>query len=175
MKTPALLLALVLPLVSAFAQQQPPPREEWYRGLELEDAAGNAELILVVRVEEVTEVRIISGGKSASATQQFRLKPLRVVKGVFARPELILGSADLGYRFGGQMRNLKVGQTRLLFLGRSDVGYRNVNERDNSLDHSLPPLADENDPLLQGVTALLAVRAEPDRFRRVALLRGTVL
>ena len=173
MKTPAFLLALALPLVSAFAQQAP-PREEWYRGLELEEAAANAELILVVRVEEVSEIRIVSGGKGESATQQFRLKPLRVVKGVFARPELILGSADLGYRFGGQIRNLKVGQTRLLFLGRSDVGYRNVNERDNSLDHALPPLADENDPLLQGVTALLALHAEPDRFRRVALLTAAL-
>ena len=173
MKTPAFLLALALPLASAFAQQAP-PREEWYRGLELEEAAANAELILVVRVEEVSEIRIVSGGKGESATQQFRLKPLRVVKGVFARPELILGSADLGYRFGGQMRNLKAGQTRLLFLGRSDVGYRNVNERDNSLDHALPPLADENDPLLQGVTALLALHAEPDRFRRIALLTAAL-
>ncbi len=173
MKTPALLLALALPLVSAFAQQAP-PREEWYRGLELEGAAASAELILVVRVEEVSEIRIVSGGKGESATQQFRLKPLRVLKGVFARPELILGSADLGYRFGGQMRNLKAGQTRLLFLGRSDVGYSNVNERGNSLDHALPPLADENDPLLQSVTALLALQAEPDRFRRVALLTAAL-
>ena len=173
MKTPAFLFALALPLVSAFAQQAP-PREEWYRGLELEEAAASAELILVVRVEEVSEIRIVSGGKGESATQQFRLKPLRVVKGVFARPELILGSSDLGYRFGGQMRNLKAGQTRLLFLGRSDVGYRNVNERDNSLDHALPPLADENDPLLQGVSALLALHAEPDRFRRVALLTAAL-
>lgn len=173
MKTFAFLLALALPVVPAFAQQAP-PREEWYRGLELEEAAANAELILVVHVEEVSEIRIVSGGKGESATQQFRFKPLRVVKGVFARQELILGSSDLGYRFGGEMRNLKAGQTRLLFLGRSDVGYRNVNERDNSLDHALPPLADENDPLLQGVTALLALHAEPDRFRRVALLTAAL-
>ena len=176
MKTPALLLALAIPFVSALAQQAP-PREEWYRGLELEDAVANAELILVVRIEEVTQIQIITGGKSASgsAQQQFRLKPLRVLKGVFARPELVLGTSELGgYRFGAEMRNLKAGQTRLLFLGRNDVGYRNVNERDNSLDHTLPPLADENDPLLQGVTALLAVRAEPDRFRRVALLTAAL-
>ena len=173
MKTLALLLALAFPVVPVFAQQAP-PRDEWYRGLELEEAAANAELILVVRVEEVSEIRIVSGGKGESATQQFRFKPLRVVKGVFARQELILGSSDLGYRFGGEMRNLKAGQTRLLFLGRSDVGYRNVNERDNSLDHALPPLADENDPLLQGVTALLALHAEPDRFRRVALLTAAL-
>ena len=144
MKTFALVLALALSPVAAFAQQ-PPPREEWYRGLELEDAAGNAELIVVARVEEVTEIRVVRGGKGESATQQFRFKPLRVVKGVFARPELILGSADLGgYRISGALRTVKAGQTRLLFLGRSDVGYRNSNERDG-LDWSLPP-RDAADP-----------------------------
>lgn len=168
MKTPAFLFALAFPIVSAFAQQRE-PREEWYRGLELEEAAANAELVLVVRVEEVTEIRIVSGGKGESATQQFRLKPLRVLKGVFARQELILGTADLGYQFSGAMRNLQAGQARLLFLGRSDVGYRNVNKAD-SLDHALLPLADENDPLLRAVTALITVRAEPDRFKRVAQL-----
>lgn len=173
MKTLAILLALALPVATVFSQQVP-PRDEWYRGLELEEATASAELILVVRVEEVSEIRVVSGGKGESATQQFRLKPVRVLKGVFARPELILGSSDLGYRFGGEMRNLKAGQTRLLFLGRSDVGYRNVNERDSSLDHALPPLADENDPLLQSVAALLAVHAEPDRFRRVTLLSAAL-
>jgi len=174
MKTPALFLALVLPIVSAFAQQAP-PREEWYRELDLEEATASAELILAARVEEVSEIRIVSGGKGQSATQQFRFKPVRVLKGVFARPELILGSADLGaYRFGGEMRNVKAGQMRLLFLGRSDVGYRSANERASSLAHALPPLADENDPLLQSVTALLGLRAEPDRFRRVALLKDAL-
>ncbi len=174
MKTLALLLALTLSTVAAFAQQ-PPPREEWYRGLELEDASGNAELIVVARVEEVSEIRIVRGGKGESSTQQFRFKPLRIVKGVFARPELILGSSDLGgYRIAGALKTVTAGQTRLLFLGRSDVGYRNSNERDG-LDWSLPPLADENDPFLQSVAVLLAVRAEPNRFRRVALLTDALM
>ncbi len=173
MKTLALLLALALSPVAAFAQQ-PPSREEWYRGLELEEAAGSAELIVVARVEEVSEIRVVHGGKGESVTQQFRFKPLRVVKGVFARPELVLGSSDLGgYRLSSGLIQVKAGQTRLLFLGRSDVGYRNSNERE-SLDYSLPPLAEENDPFLQSVAVLLAVRAEPDRFRRVALLNDAL-
>jgi HEAT repeat protein len=170
MKTFAALLVFATLATSAFAQQ-PPPREEWYRGLELEEAAGSAELILVAHVEEVSQIRLVRGGKGESSMQQFRLKPVRVVKGVFARLELILGSSDLaGYRLGGELKRIKAGQVRLLFLGRSDVGYRNVNEQANSLDHALPPLADENDPLIQSVAALLAVRAEPDRYKRVALL-----
>jgi HEAT repeat protein len=59
---------------------------------------------------------------------------------------------------------------RLLFLGRNDVGYRNANETNSGLDRSLPPVADENDPLLQSVATLLAVRAETDRLKRVVLL-----
>src|SRR5258706_11388248 len=53
MKTIAFLLTLAALATTAFAQH-PPPREEWYRALELEDAAADAELILVVRVVEVT-------------------------------------------------------------------------------------------------------------------------
>lgn len=155
----------------AASAQQPPPRDEWFRGLELEDAVGNAELILAARVEEVTEIRLVRGGKGEGATQQFRLKPLRVLKGVFARPELILDSSDLGgYRLGGELKDIKAGQMRLLFLGRSDVGYRNVSEREGLVDHAFPPLADENDSLLQSIAVLLAVRAEPDRYQRIARL-----
>src|SRR5438067_1125674 len=124
-----------------FGQVPAAPRSEWYRGLELEEATASADLIVAARVEEVSEIRLVFGGKGESSTQQFRLKPVRVLKGVFARPELILGSSDLGgYRFGGALKQIKAGQTRLLFLGRSDIGYRNINDRGDSSDHAFPPL-----------------------------------
>lgn len=169
-----------LPPLLAFAAlaglswaQQTPPRDEWYRGLEFEDAASRAELIVAVWFEEVSEIRLVSGGKGESSMQQYRLKPVRVLKGVFARLDLMLASADLGgYR--GARHEIKPGQMRLLFLGRSDVGYCSVGNRNDSLDHSMPPLADESDPLLQSVATLLAMRAEPDRSKRAGLLAAAL-
>ncbi|MEA3209617.1 MAG: hypothetical protein QOE70_2674 [Chthoniobacter sp.] len=174
MKTICSLLG-VLALLATASAQQVPPREEWYRGLDLEEAAARAELILAARVEEVTEVRLVSGGKGESTTLQVRFKPVRVVKGVFARPELILGSSELAsYNFAGQLKQIKGGQTRLLFLGRNEVGYQNIQYNARSLDHAIPPLTGENDPLLQAITALLAADAEPDRSKRVGVLTAAL-
>jgi HEAT repeat protein len=176
MKSLRFAFALALFTASSALSQQPPPRDEWFAGLDLEDAAGKAELVLVARIEDVGEIKVVHGGKGESVTYQVHFKPLRVMKGVFARNELVLGSSELGaYRFGGEMGNLKAGQSRLLFLGRNDVGYSSVNTEERSLDHALPPVAGENDPLLQSVAALLAVRAEPDRLRRVGLLADSLV
>src|SRR5262245_8617120 len=174
MKPIAPLILISALLGDAFAQQAA-PREEWFRGLELEEAAGRAELILAARIEEISEIRLVFGGKGESSMQQYRLKPLRVIKGVFARPELMLTSSDLGGFRGGGREQLKAGQTRLLFLGRTDVGYCSVGNRDATLDQALPPLANENDSLLQCVTDLLAMRAESDRNKRVQLLAAALL
>jgi HEAT repeat protein len=173
MKTITLLIGVSMVLGGAFAQQAG-PREEWFRGLELEEAASRAELILAARIEEVSEIRLVFGGKGESSIQQYRLNPLHVLKGVFARPELVLTSSDLGGFHGGGREQLRAGQMRLLFLGRTDVGYCNVGNRDGSLEQALPPLANENDPLLQCVTDLLAMRAEPDRNKRAALLAAAL-
>ena len=173
MKTITLLALTWMAIDRTFAQQAA-PREEWFRGLELEEAAGRAELILAARIEDVSEIRLVFGGKGESSMQQYRLKPLRVLKGVFARPELMLTSSDLGGFRGGSREQLRAGQTRLLFLGRTDVGYCSVGNRDTSLDQALPPLANENDPLLQCIADLLATRSEPDRSKRASLLAAAL-
>lgn len=174
MKTPSTFLALVALAASAGAQ---PPRHEWFRGLSLESSTRQAELVLAARVENVAAIRIVRGGKGESETHQFTFKPLRVLKGVFARPELILTSDDLaGYRLGGELKQIKAGQTRVLFLGRNDTGYRNAGfgEHETTLDHSMPPVAGGNDPLLDSIATLLAVEAGTDRIQRVALLSEAI-
>ena len=167
----ALISSLVVLVIAVTAiAQQAQPRDEWHRGLRLEDPVREADLILAVQVEEVTEIKLMQGGKGESSMLQFRFKPLKTIKGVFARPELTLGSSDLGYRISSHLKFLKAGQKRLLFLGRSNVGYQNCNESDDSLDHAFPPIAGEGDPLLQTLATLLALNAEPNRFQRVKLL-----
>jgi hypothetical protein len=147
------------------------PREEWFRGLDLEQAV-HADLILVARVAEVGESKIVFGGKAERSLQQFKFEPVRTLKGVFARDQLLLTNEDLGY-FDDRTR-LERGQLRLLFLGRDGQGYQNYsNQKDKgSLDLALPPVKEEaeQDPLLRAVRVLITVTQEPDRGKRVTEL-----
>ena len=161
--------ALWLLLFSTFTHAA--PREEWFRNLSLENAVASSDLILAAQVIDVTEIKLMRGGKGESAMFQYKFKPARVLKGVFARDELSLGSADLGLYRAEDMKAIKQGAFMLIFLGRSDVGYRNANRVDNGAPgQSMPPLGDAHDPLLDAVGTLLAVNAERDRSRRVSLL-----
>src|SRR3990172_13109458 len=65
-------------------------REEWYRGLDLENAVGKSSLVLVARVGDVSETKLIMGGKAERTLQQFEFEPVLVVKGVFSRKTLLL-------------------------------------------------------------------------------------
>ncbi|MDQ3621984.1 MAG: hypothetical protein M3463_05780 [Verrucomicrobiota bacterium] len=164
-------LPLALWLALFYTLAHATPREEWFRNLSLESAVARSELILAAQVIEVTEIKLMRGGKGESAMFQYKLKPERVLKGVFARDELSLGSADLGLYRAEEMKQIKQGAFMLIFLGRSDVGYRNTNPvSGGALGQSMPPLRDASDPLLDAVRTLLAVNAERDRVKRVALL-----
>jgi hypothetical protein len=155
--------ALLAALVTATAAQA---RDEWYRGLDLEPAT-RADLILVARVAEVGEHKTVYGGKKESTTVQLKFEPVKTLKGVFTRDTLQLTTDDLG-GFDEPV-GLDKGQLRLLLLGRSGVGYANVNNR-GSLDQSVPPLNDQNDPLLDTVRVLVSVGQQHDRAKKVSLL-----
>lgn len=162
-------LALWLILFSTLAHAA--PREEWFRNLSLEKTVATSDLILAAQVIDVTEIKLMRGGKGESALFQYKFKPARVLKGVFARNELSLGSADLGLYRAEDMKQIQQGAFMLIFLGRSDVGYRNANRVENgAVGQSMPPLRDANDPTLDAVRTLLAANAEGDRSKRVSLL-----
>ena len=55
------------------------------RVLDLEDAIGRAELVVAVRLVDMSESKIVHGGKMEVVTQQFRFEPVRTIKGIFAR------------------------------------------------------------------------------------------
>jgi len=168
----AQVLALFVAASSAYAQASDPiePRNEWFRDLDIEAAVAESELILVTRIDEVKEIPLPVGGKGESAMLQIQVKPVRVLKGVFAREELTLTSYDLGiFQVRAGLDRLKAGDLRLLFLGRSQSGYQNRNVAPD-VDRSLLLLRDEQDPLISTVGTLLAVRAASDRGQRVKLL-----
>jgi HEAT repeat protein len=143
--------------------------EEWFRGLDLEPGLSEASLVLVGRVVDVSETRIMMGGKFESALLQFKFVPVVVLKGVFSRESLSLTSQDLGIGSFADFAPIEIGQMRLLILGRSREGYA-VLRPSARLDQAVPPLSSPNDGLIETTKVLLAVNATPDRRNKVALL-----
>lgn len=168
------------PAVSGKAIPRQPPREAppasrdrrpaKSQMLDLEDATARAELIVVVRLVDMTEAKVVHGGKLEVITQQFRFEPVRTIKGIFARDALLLTGEDLGIsRFGGAADRLERGQLLLLLLARQGPCYLNCNTAE-SLEQSIPRLRDQADPLLLAVEALIAVGQNRDRSVKVATL-----
>jgi HEAT repeat protein len=138
--------------------------------LDLEAAVAQAELILVVRLVDMTEAKIVHGGKMEVVTQQFRFEPAQTLKGIFARDALLLTGQDLGIsQFAAGADTLATGQLLLLLLGRRGPGYFNCNSAE-TLDQSIPRLQGRDDPLIGAVRALISVTHERDRALKVRTL-----
>lgn len=138
--------------------------------LDLEDAIARAELVIAVRLLDVSETKIVHGGKQVEATLQYRFEPVRTLKGIYARDSLLLTGQDLGiYRYGAGPDKVERGQVFLLLLGRNGPGYMNCNQA-GSLELSIPRLSGPDDPLLASVETLIAVTQQRDRSRKVSLL-----
>jgi HEAT repeat protein len=138
--------------------------------LDLEDAVSRSELIVAVRLKEITEARIVHGGKQEVVTQQYKFDPVRVLKGVYARDALLLTDADLGiYRFAEGEDRIEPEQMLLLLLGRTGPGYFNCNSNVPTLAQSIPRLVGRDDPLLTTVRTLIAMAQQRDRARKTSL------
>jgi HEAT repeat protein len=112
---------------------------------------------------------MIMGGKSERMIEQFKFEPVQVLKGVFSREALLLTSDDLGFYRFADAAPIKRGQTRLLILGRSSEGYA-IWDQSPTFEHTVPPLRDANDPLLEAVKVILAVNGSRERQKKVVLL-----
>ncbi|MHC5543329.1 hypothetical protein ACYOEI_34330, partial [Singulisphaera rosea] len=153
----------LFPGAMAKPEVPPPNRPEV---LDLEPSLAQAELVLAVRLVDVTETKIVRGGQNVEVTQQFRFEPVRVLKGIFARSELLMTGQDLGiYRFAEGSERLKVGQLMLVTLGRQGLNYFNCNGAP-TLGQSIPRLTDKDDPLLEAVDILIDMARKRNRVER---------
>jgi HEAT repeat protein len=143
--------------------------DEWFRGLDLEAPLSDASLVLVARVVDVSETRIMMGGKGESALLQFKFAPVLVLKGVLSRDLLSLTSQDLGIQGFGDSATIERGQIRLLMLARTGQGYA-VQRRSPHFDQEIPPLSGDSDEMIGAIKVLLAVNATPERPNKIALL-----
>ncbi len=163
------LIELVSPIPRAAAPQVNRPDV-----LDLELAVTQAELILAARLVDVTETKIVRGGRDVQVTEQYRFEPVRVLKGIFAREALLLTGEDLGiYRFADRSERLPRGQLMLVFLGRQGQNYFNCCAGP-TLGQSIPRLEGKDDPLLPAVDALIAMTRLRDRVAHVELVRDAV-
>ena len=150
---------------------QPSQRIDRQDILDLEPAVAQAELILAVRLVDVTETKIVRGGRNVEITEQFRFEPVRVLKGIFARESLLMTGQDLGiYRFAESSDRLTRGQLLLVLLGRQGQNYFNCNSG-QTLAQSIPRIESQDDPLLPAVDVLIAMTRKRDRADRIVLLR----
>ena len=158
-----LLLLFLTGVASAFT------REEWFRGLDLEPVLNEASLVLAAQVLDVSETKMVFGGKMETTLREYRFAPVLIMKGVYARDTLSMSSQDLGLLGFGEASPIERGQFRLLMLGRSRNGYA-IPRPDSRLEHSIPPVSGTSDGLIESVKILLAVSATTDRLERVHLL-----
>ena len=76
--------------------------------LDLEPAVMQAELILAARLVDVTQTKIVHGGRDVRITEQFRFEPIRVLKGILAHESLLMTGDDLGiYRLADSTDRLE--------------------------------------------------------------------
>jgi HEAT repeat protein len=142
-------------------------KAEWPEHYDLERALDQAALIVAAELVHIKEVPVTFGGKGQVTQHQYTFKPMKVIKGVFSRPELVLQSTDLGGYYGGvKHEDLAVGQKRLLILGRSRVGYQNI-WRGGETDQTLIPMSGPDDSLLATLVTMFGILQQQDRLELV--------
>lgn len=145
-------------------------KSQWVSEYDLEPSLRLAALVVAVRVESVSPVRVVYGGKGSQTIYQYTFTPIRVLKGVYSRPELLMTSTDLQpYTYRFDPSDIQSGQQRLLILGRSNVGYYGIRPG-STADESFPPVSGPTDPLLSASEALLAQQELHDRLEIVSRL-----
>ena len=138
--------------------------------LDLEPWLRAAALVIAVRVDERESLPVVSGGKVYAPRYQYTFAPIRVLKGVYSRPRLLLTNDDLSSYSGSfDPQDIRRGERRLLVLRRSTVGY-GAFARELSADLAFPRLEGPDDPLLGAVDALLAHQELSDRHEIVTRL-----
>ncbi len=138
--------------------------------LDIESSLQRADLVVAAKLAEITESRVVQGGRNVQVIQQFRFEPVRIIKGIFARGALLLTGNDLGvYQFATAGERLQPGQTLLILLARQGQGFLNCNLA-ATLGQSIPRLTGPDDPLLSTVDVLISAARQRDRNTRVQTL-----
>jgi HEAT repeat protein len=169
-------LAAALPCGGSPLPLAPTEATEWYRNWDMESRIGQSQLVLVVRVSNVSAVTVVHGAKVNTTYREYRFQPVRRLKGVFTRDELAMTSSDLGLSEGdgSQGPPIQQGEMRLLLLTRTAqggftcTGYQPGTAL--NLDQIIPKLRGSDDPIVGMADTLVRVSESPSRRERVQAL-----
>src|SRR5688572_5262783 len=87
-----IVVAVLSTCASASSDQEIEDFEDW----NLEPGLGQAHLVMVARVESISQVTIVEGAKTDVPLREFRFQPVKRLKGIFQRDELSMTASDLG-------------------------------------------------------------------------------
>jgi HEAT repeat protein len=142
----------------------------------METRIAQSQLVLVVRVSNVSAVTVVQGAKVTTTHREYRFQPVRRLKGVFTRDELPMTSSDLGLTEGdGSVAPpVQQGEFRLLLLTRTaHGGFTCTGYQPGmafNLEQIIPKLRGADDAIVGMAEALVRVTESPSRRERVELL-----
>lgn len=160
----ALAAGLCVGASTGFASSRP------VEDLDLEPWLRAAALVIAVRVDDREKLPVVAGTKVYVPRTQYTFAPIRVLKGVYSRPRLLLSGDDLrSYSTRFDPNDIRPGERRLLMLRRSSVGY-GAFAHGLTAETAFPRLEGPDDPLLGAVDALLALQELSGRHEIVTRL-----
>ena len=156
--------------------------EKHFENWNLEPSVQQAQLIIVARVANISEVTIVEGAKTDKTFREYRFTPVRILKGLFQRDELAMTAGDLGLPPGAAALDphLKEGEYRLLILvqqagnpfggGLRSFGCVTTAPGVTTFAQRVPLLSGPEDPLVGVVETLIDVTDSRSRRERTNLL-----
>ena len=156
--------------------------EKNFENWNLEPSVQQAQLIIVARVANISEVTIVEGAKTDKSFREYRFTPVRILKGLFQRDELAMTVGDLGLPPGEAALDphLKEGEYRLLILvqqasnpfggGIRSFGCVTAAPGVTTFAQRVPLLSGPEDPLVGVAETLIKVTDSRSRRDRAKLL-----
>src|SRR3954462_9678770 len=148
---------------------------EGFEGWDLEPGVAQAHLVMVARVASISKLTVVEGAKTDVAIREYRLEPIRRLKGIFQRDQLSMTAADLGCPADDAALAcpLKEGEFRLLILAQQQgraYGCVSAAPGATTFAERVPLLTGPEDPLVSVVETLIQVADSRSRRERASLL-----
>jgi HEAT repeat protein len=149
--------------------------QEGFEGWHLEPGLSQAHLVMVARVASISQLKVVEGAKTDVTLREYRLEPIRRLKGIFQRDQLSMTAADLGCPTddGALAPPLKEGEFRLLILAQQQgrfLGCVSAAPGATTFGERVPLLTGPDDPLVAVVETLIQVADARSRRERATLL-----
>ncbi len=175
-------LVLSALLSSGLAAQETDDFKDWHADWSVQKAVNDAQLILVAKVTHVGKVKVVEGAKTDRYFREFRFQPIKQIKGIYSRGELVMSASDLGCSSstGAAANDIREGQYRVLMLSQSNpvaFGLGGIQTfgcvtapNSKNFRQSVPLLSGEDDPIVTMLEAMCRIPNMRSRQERARML-----